>query len=213
MTTIDNAATTAITDATARVELANRLIGSLKRRGAAALGAQQSMLELLRPMAEWSKADIREDEALKAVFEVELLGDDLSRMAQWISGHTPILIKWDEKTGRFAGLSVSPKRAKAAKNDPLAPPVWDFKGLETTSWVSYNPENRKKKGKPDMQRGADALVREAARAMEIDLMTVSAVREFVDSLAKDFMSKVIEERDTERHEKWSADYRRDHNLR
>ena len=198
-----------------RKKLARAVTTALANRSGKALAIQTAMVGLIEPMVAWGAKEIKEDLALNSIFKLEIRGDDVSRLAQWVEEFTPVKVKFDKDTGRFTGFGWNQRKIDLARKDPIAnPPAWDLAGARESLWTEFTPVNRKLKAKPDIKRGMDAAVREIARAIDLGLVDWGTVKtaiaaRMVDGIAEE-TTKMM---DTESHKDWIAAYRKDHNLR
>lgn len=199
-------------DVTRSDELATAIEKALLGRRDLAGGIGLAMLELIETLRVCSPKDIKESKALIRIFGTEVKGRDVSMLAQWVEAHTPIRVRFDSKTGRFVDIGWNKKRVAASKTNPLTAPAWDMKGLSNTNWDDYKPENRKATSKPDIQRGIDSVVREAARMLDTDgtvtlaQIKASIMEQLVDGLA----ANILAEQEKEKHEEFVAKFKKDH---
>lgn len=199
-------------DVTRTDELATAIEKALLGRRDLAGGIGLAMVELLDTLRVCSPKDIKESKALLRIFGTEVKGRDVSMLAQWVEAHTPIRVRFDEKTGRFDSVGWNKKRVSASKTNPLTAPAWDMAGLKATNWEDYTPENRKAVAKPDIQRGIDAVIREAARMLDTDeTVTLAQIKQSImEQLVDGLSANILAERDKEKHEQFLAKFQADH---
>ena len=143
-------------------------------------------------------AQIVHDKDLPYIFSAHVKGDDLSRLAQWLAGFTPIRIRFDKDTGRFRDVAVSDSWIRQRKALGLG--IWDLTGLRLENWLSYKPEIRKAPSDPALVRGMNALAREAARTIDTGGFGLEKVKADILKMFEDgFDAMVWTARNTDKH--------------
>ena len=175
------------------------LVAALQSRQGYAGIIQDNMLAIVTRISQAPKpAQIVHDRDLPYIFSSHVKGDDLSRLAQWLAGFTPIRVRFDKDTGRFKDVSVSDTWIKTRKN--LGMDIWDLTGLSLENWLSYKPEIRKAPSDPAIMRGLQALARETARIVDTKGTGLDKVRaDILKAFEEDFNSMVWEARKGEKH--------------
>jgi len=184
------------------------LVAALQSRQDYAGTIQDNMVAIVTRISQAPKtAQIVHDRDLPYIFSSHVKGDDLSRLAQWLAGFTPIRIRFDKDTGRFKDVSVSDTWIKTRKN--LGMGIWDLTGLSLANWLSYKPEIRKAPSDPAIMRGLQALARETARIVDTKGTGLDKIiADILKSFDEDFNSMVWEARKGEKHKdyvkRWKA---------
>ena len=178
------------------------LVAALQSRQGYAGVIQDNMLAIVTRISQAPKpAQIVHDRDLPFIFSSHVKGDDLSRLAQWLAGFTPIRVRFDKDTGRFKDVSVSDTWIKTRKN--LGMGIWDLTGLSLEDWLSYKPEIRKAPSDPAIVRGLQALARETARTIDTKGTGLDKLRaDILKAFEEEFNNMVWEARKGEKHKEY-----------
>ena len=178
------------------------LVAALQSRQGYAGIIQDNMVAIVTRISQAPKtAQIVHDKDLPFIFSSHVKGDDLSRLAQWLAGFTPIRIRFDKDTGRFKDVSVSDTWIKQRKALGLG--IWDLTGLSLENWLSYKPEIRKAPSDPAIMRGLQALARETARTIDTKGTGLDKLRaDILKTFEEEFNNMVWEARKGEKHKEY-----------
>lgn len=194
-------------------EPADNVVRGLHKRSVQAGGVQHEMLKILEA-AEIKAAEkggpraIEQSPIWARMFGVEVTGDDISRLSQWVEEHSPIRVKFDPITGLFDRVKFNNKAVNAAKTDPFAPRPWRLDVARKIMFTDYKKETRKAKAAPTLKRGIDAVIREAARMIDTDpTATLESIRaEIEKALIVELSERILKERESDKHEDWVDTY-------
>jgi hypothetical protein len=219
MSALEQATIAAIETASALQAIATDTSLGLKNRAVAAGAVQHNMLHLLELVQSIAveKGGAKQVEQLGVwdqIFGLELTGDDVSKVAQWVEEHTPLRVKFDTKTAKFLKVKVDSKAVNAAKFDPLADP-WRLSQATKIMWTDYTKETRKAKALPSVQRGIDAVIREAARLIDVDsTVTLDEIKAQIEKeLVKKLSENIIKECGKASHEEFVEKFKSEQEAR
>lgn len=179
------------------------VVNALNRRHISAGMVQDGLVAIVERLSKAEKvAEIRHDRDLPYIFATQIKGDDLSRLAQWLGGHTPIRVRFDKDTGRYKDVDISPTWVPARKKAGL--PIWDLAGLRLEDWRLYKPENRRAPADPALTRGMMSLAREAARMLDTNpSCSYTKVKDDITKLFEEqFLSMIMEVQRSDKHKEY-----------
>jgi len=194
--------TALMAEPTCRADVARELLNRLDNMDADASAIQAHMIELLEPMVDWNKHTIVQDSALASVFTSETTGLVRRQLIAWLEAHTPIRVKRardkeGKPTGQIKGIGMARKGGE-----------WDLVGARVTPFLEFAPSQGKAKGDPSIERGINALVREAARKLDTSDSTLESIKAEIQSNMVDKLAELIlAERENEKHTKWVSEYK------
>ena len=166
---------TAIAEVTSIVEANQKVIvtaitTALQGRTKDAETIQVQMVGYIKAISTLSKAILKNDPVLTAIFGLDIKGPDRLKLAGWIEACTPIRVRFDRDTGKFQDIAWSDRHVKACKDSGV--PTFDMARLESARWDMFDPKAGKLASDPRLQRGIDALIREMTRSLDTGMASL-----------------------------------------